>query len=91
MAGLNSIQRPYGAPLPKTDVQLAREAYQYVNRQIKKYRERRQSKAEGRAHQDAESGSIMSRAETLVVDESDDEKKDKEAADTKSEAKAAKK
>lgn len=77
MAGLNAIQRTPGAPLPKTDAQLAREAYQFVNRQVKKYRERRQLKAQGgSASQDPERGSMISRADTLV-EESDEETKNK--------------
>lgn len=85
MAGLNAIQRTPGAPLPKTDAQLAREAYRFVNRQVKKYRERRQLKAQGSsASQDPETRSAISRADTLVVEESDEETKSKKIEDTNS-------
>ncbi|KAJ5673658.1 hypothetical protein N7507_002785 [Penicillium longicatenatum] len=67
MAALMSLQRPSSAPLPRTDLQIMADAWRYLNRQIRKHRARRLSKAE--AQPKCYEGSIISKADTLVGSE----------------------
>lgn len=69
MANLMSLQRPPSAPLPRTDIQLMVDAWRYLNRQIRKHRARRLSKAEAQqqCYDSSSEESIISKADTLVV------------------------
>ncbi|KAJ5535643.1 hypothetical protein N7513_008829 [Penicillium frequentans] len=69
MANLMSLQRQPSAPLPRTDIQLMVDAWRYLNRQIRKHRARRLSKAEAQqvCYDSSPEGSIISNADTLVV------------------------
>lgn len=71
MANLMSLQRPPSAPLPRTDIQLMVDAWRYLNRQIQKHRARRLLKAEAqqKCYDSSSEGSIISKADTLVVSE----------------------
>ncbi|RAL07383.1 uncharacterized protein BO97DRAFT_409042 [Aspergillus homomorphus CBS 101889] len=69
MAGFNTIQRPASGPLsprPRTDLQLAADAWKFVGRQVQKVRNRRREK-KGSGDK-TESGSVFSEAETIVTD-----------------------
>ncbi|KAJ6111225.1 hypothetical protein N7486_003460 [Penicillium sp. IBT 16267x] len=69
MAALISLQRPASEPLPRTDIQLMMDVWRYLNRQIRKHRERRLSKAEAqqKSYDSSSEGSIISKADTLVT------------------------
>ncbi|CAL5870190.1 uncharacterized protein PFLUO_LOCUS4425 [Penicillium psychrofluorescens] len=71
MAGFN-IQRPPTASLearPRKDVELAKNAWKYVNQKIENRRQNGASKAEANTKSiDTDSESMISKADTLVVD-----------------------
>ncbi|KAJ5090207.1 hypothetical protein N7532_008891 [Penicillium argentinense] len=68
MVSSSSLQRSPEGTLPRTDVQLAKNAWKYVNRKIKEHRQNRDKMSEGDSNlhktQSQESGA--SKADTLV-------------------------
>ena len=77
-----TIQRPASAPLqprPRSDLQLAADAWHYIHRQIRQLRERRHSgsKADEICYKKESADSIMSDTDTLVAAEGCTEKKEK--------------
>lgn len=75
-----TIQRPSTAPLqprPRSDLQLAADAWHYIHRQIRQLRERRRSESEAEdvCHKKELVESIMSDTDTLVAAEGCAEKK----------------
>lgn len=66
------IQRPATAPLdprPRSDIELAKDAWKYLSQKIDKRRQQRDSKAETSSKSyETDSESIISKAETIVVD-----------------------
>jgi hypothetical protein len=72
MAGFTIQRSPSGPlnPRPRTDIELAKDAWKYMSQKIDKRRQKRDSKAEASTKGDeTDSESIMSKADTIVVDE----------------------
>lgn len=65
MAGAGSLQRSPGGSTPKTDVQLAKDAWKFVRGHIQKHRDRRTT--EGDLHKTLSQESDISKANTRVV------------------------
>ncbi|RAL10233.1 uncharacterized protein BO97DRAFT_407117 [Aspergillus homomorphus CBS 101889] len=82
MTSFTAIQRPPSAPLgnlPRTDAQLAGDAWRYLSRQVRKLRRHHTPNGSQRqALPNAETDSVISEMETLVVTE--DEKNGKETS-----------
>lgn len=70
MAGAGSLQRSPGGPTPRTDVQVAKDAWKFVQRKIQKHRTQ-SSAAEDNLHKTQSHESTMSEANTIVAASSD--------------------
>jgi hypothetical protein len=74
MAGYTIQRSPSGPlePRPRTDIELARDAWRYVSKKVENYRQKRDSAAgSSTKSSDIDSESIISKADTLVAEKSD--------------------
>lgn len=69
MAGAGSLQRSPGGPTPKTDVQLAKDAWKFVRGHIQKHRDQRTT--EGDLRKTFSQESDISKANTIVASSED--------------------
>ncbi|KAJ5596438.1 hypothetical protein N7450_002896 [Penicillium hetheringtonii] len=69
MAGAGSLQRSPGGPTPKTDVQLAKDAWKYVRGHIQKHRDQKTTETD--LHKTRSQESDMSKANTIVASPDD--------------------
>jgi hypothetical protein len=74
MAGFTIQRSPSGPlePRPRTDIELAKDAWKYLSKKVEDHRQKRDSKAGSSTKtSDTDSESIISRADTLVGEKSD--------------------
>ncbi|KAJ5674409.1 uncharacterized protein N7477_004343 [Penicillium maclennaniae] len=73
MAGFTIQRSPTGplTPRPRTDVELAKDAWKYLSQKVEKRRQKQASKSESSTKSyDTDSKSITSNADTLIGDKS---------------------